>query len=304
MEGEDVRLVQQRFADLGYRQVGAVDGIFGPATESAVRAFQQQQGLEVDGIVGPQTWARLFTANGTANTIHPIVIAGPNWLLGASSDAGWVASAAAAGLLVGGEQYQVASGNSVTGSRPKPIEDICQGTFTVALSPAPSTGRTVALASGWPLTPRQLVDEDPAAYEQAVAAVLQANGIAQPDVRITSVKRVDLDNDGSSDIIISAFRDRDNALTPGVDAGDYSLILVQQALGDNVDTTQVIGDYYPSAEEFRAPQEHQLLGAHDLNGDGSLELVIFSQYYEGASAAAYTVNGNTVEKVLATGCGV
>ena len=54
LEGEDVQLVQQRLADLGYSQVGPADGIFGPATEAAVRAFQRQQGLEVDSIVGPQ----------------------------------------------------------------------------------------------------------------------------------------------------------------------------------------------------------------------------------------------------------
>ncbi|MCE7082620.1 peptidoglycan-binding protein [Streptomyces sp. ST2-7A] len=39
----------------GYN-AGAEDGIFGPGTERAVREFQKDVGLAVDGIVGPNTW--------------------------------------------------------------------------------------------------------------------------------------------------------------------------------------------------------------------------------------------------------
>ena len=37
-----------------------VDGIFGPITEAAVRAFQQDEALAVDGIAGPKTWAKVI----------------------------------------------------------------------------------------------------------------------------------------------------------------------------------------------------------------------------------------------------
>jgi Putative peptidoglycan binding domain len=35
---------------------GAIDGDFGQRTESAVRAYQSEQNITVDGIVGNQTW--------------------------------------------------------------------------------------------------------------------------------------------------------------------------------------------------------------------------------------------------------
>lgn len=59
MSGADVRAVQQALAAAGF-DPGGIDGSYGPKTEAAVRAYQQAHGLEVDGIVGPKTWAALM----------------------------------------------------------------------------------------------------------------------------------------------------------------------------------------------------------------------------------------------------
>jgi peptidoglycan hydrolase-like protein with peptidoglycan-binding domain len=56
--GDAVRRLQRALRRTANLSV-AVDGIFGPVTETAVKEFQQGAGLTVDGIVGPQTWQAL-----------------------------------------------------------------------------------------------------------------------------------------------------------------------------------------------------------------------------------------------------
>lgn len=56
--GEAVLTVQKFLAAKGY-QVGALDSRFGSRTESCVKQFQKDNGLVVDGIVGPKTWAKI-----------------------------------------------------------------------------------------------------------------------------------------------------------------------------------------------------------------------------------------------------
>jgi peptidoglycan hydrolase-like protein with peptidoglycan-binding domain len=55
----DVVVVQQRLNALGYGPL-VEDGHYGPLTEVAVRRFQVDQGLAVDGVVGAVTWGALF----------------------------------------------------------------------------------------------------------------------------------------------------------------------------------------------------------------------------------------------------
>jgi hypothetical protein len=58
--GQDVLRVQRRLLDLGFTALGQPDGLFGPATERAVRDFQAARGLTQDGVVGLITWNALF----------------------------------------------------------------------------------------------------------------------------------------------------------------------------------------------------------------------------------------------------
>jgi peptidoglycan hydrolase-like protein with peptidoglycan-binding domain len=57
-KGPAVKDLQKQLNAKGFN-CGAADGIFGPKTESAVKAFQKAAHIAVDGIVGPQTKAAL-----------------------------------------------------------------------------------------------------------------------------------------------------------------------------------------------------------------------------------------------------
>lgn len=58
MKGNRVAAVQSKLAKLGY-DPGPADGLFGAKTDTAVRKFQSDKSLAVDGVVGNQTIAAL-----------------------------------------------------------------------------------------------------------------------------------------------------------------------------------------------------------------------------------------------------
>lgn len=78
--GANVRRLQYFLAVIGgyYNTVRpiVVDGTYGDSTENAVRDFQTQAGLTVDGIVGPVTWRALYAAYIGINALEDYTLEG------------------------------------------------------------------------------------------------------------------------------------------------------------------------------------------------------------------------------------
>ena len=70
MKGEDVKTLQRRLKELKYYR-STIDGKFGRSTEVALKAFQEDNGLEADGVAGKATYALLFSENVLAKGATP-----------------------------------------------------------------------------------------------------------------------------------------------------------------------------------------------------------------------------------------
>ncbi len=68
-EGEEVVNLQMRLRDLGYFNY-KVTGYYGDATRNAVALFQEENGLAVDGTVGPETRAVLYSSEAKRYTVE------------------------------------------------------------------------------------------------------------------------------------------------------------------------------------------------------------------------------------------
>lgn len=69
-EGAEVTKLQTRLKELGYYQYN-VTGFFGPITSEALKAFQKNNNLDVDGIAGKNTRNKVFAANAVAASQAP-----------------------------------------------------------------------------------------------------------------------------------------------------------------------------------------------------------------------------------------
>jgi len=272
----------------------------------------------LEGIFAGVAALLICTGASPAADLHPIVEVESGYLFGAISDGKWIKADETAKLLTQKTTYRVygltqALGEA-KGGKPKKAVGPCEETLAISLSPELEEG-VIAIAAPWNALPQKPKVTDPTqkAYVDAVREFLETKEIKQPEVKIDNILRVDLEGDGEEEVLISAtnyFR-KDESVPMRSPAASYSMILLRRVVAGKVETQLIVGEFYPKAypkakqEEgsFDAPNAYKVIATLDLDGDGNMEVVIHSHYYEGGETTIYRCDPKKVEALLSVSCG-
>lgn len=249
--------------------------------------------------------------------VVPVVdVDGGGCVMGGVRGGRWLEAEEMARLLRGGERYNLYSLTrrlgARTGGKPASQGPPCTETMYVeSLAPEGRGKGVIAVGGNWNALPRvpRVESNDAPAYRALVAGLLRRNGIARPEVNIVRVLRVDLDGDGTDEVLINATRVKrweSGSITPDSNPGDYSVVLLRKVVRGRVRTTVLTGEYHPKArnpETDGPPNEYAITNVLDLNGDGRMEVVVQGGYYEGDWKTVYDIKGKRVDNVIGCGCG-
>ncbi|HEX8597242.1 MAG TPA: hypothetical protein VF952_01850 [Chloroflexia bacterium] len=267
-------------------------------------------------VMGISSASSQAAPTGAQAAIVPLVnFNGSACILGGSQGGKWVTADKMAANVKAGIKYRIYSlagfmGVS-TGSRSESLGVPCEDTYSLTVSPK-RTGKYEVFGMGgnWAAVPRvpRVERTNQQVYINAVRDELKRMGLANPTVKVSQVVRIDLEGDGSAEVLVSATNYVTEyeglSITPNAMAGDYSIIFMRKVVNGKVQTIPIEGEVYAEDKEFSAPSAHSIAAVLDLNNDRVMDIVTHGFYYEGDWHSVYEVKGTQVEEVLACGCGV
>jgi len=172
-------------------------------------------------------------------------------------------------------------------------------------------GSGIAVSGGLELHPRPVRELRPESldYTADTAALLADLGLAEAPVKITRAVAVDLDGDGTDEVVYTA-EHPDLATSVWEDSDEYSpvgfynLLAIRQDVGGSVDSLLVYQSTYTEENVGQATSVFpvNLNAIADLNGDGSMEIVVDGSYYEGVFASVFEYDPRTPQPDSVLSC--
>lgn len=163
----------------------------------------------------------------------------------------------------------------------------------------------IAVAGVATVHPRRPGTERPnAVHQQAAVDVMRSLGVAEPIPRVEVVVDVDLEGDGTRERVIAADNGSiENFSYSYGQEDDASVVFVLHEDGRTSVVHQSVVTINPDEPGVPARLLLKITAVADLNGDGSLEVVVSSRYYEGGGTHVYSFDGGRPQLILEDGCG-
>jgi hypothetical protein len=164
----------------------------------------------------------------------------------------------------------------------------------------------IGVVGDWPVQPRPAeqvglqVDE----YRQIGATFAAELGVDGAAGAVEQVVRSDLDGDGMEEVLVAFER---YSGEPFGAPGDYSIVYLRvPRVGGPVEDVRLFGEAVaPDLPDDELPflLRARVLAVADLNGDGRMEIVLRTWYYEGAGVSVFELSGAAATEVMSNGCG-
>lgn len=216
---------------------------------------------------------------------EPLIVSGFG-ALGWWDGSSWIMAEEAGALpVVGGEDYQVAriGLQAITTGGPQTL--VCEPLDNIGVVvdndellgewPGPYG---VAISAPWDLQPHLFESvTDDGTYAGFASALLATRGLSVASPVIKQLFRTDLDGDGVNEVIVIAEDVNPSML---MDEGDYSIAFLRKVVDGEVQTA-VLGATVVTDADSQFGAAFTLGAVADLSGDGKMEIVLDSAYFEG-----------------------
>ncbi len=241
----------------------------------------------------------------------PIIDVRYGYLMGAIDSGKWIEPTDAAESVRSGTKMTVfgllGKVGNVSVVKLDTRNEPCPDRPVVKLSPRTIKQGAIAFSANWNPLPRKpkLADPKQKSHVDVVREFLRDRGIKDPVVHITKIVSVDLNGDGQDEFVLSATHYKKGDKIPDESSPNtYSFVMIERVVDGQTKTGLVDGEFYPEAKPDSAPNKFEIAALLDLNGDGKIDIVLRSAYYEGNEISVYETQTSGAKKVLTVGCGL